>query len=141
MLFLGVSTCNGLYGSDPFNSECVEGLNAIIEKTECDLVITSSWQNEYSLEQMKEIFAWNRIVKRPMYLTGKENGALVSHATRAKEILAWLSTYTRSLGDLQWCVVDDLDLTGQIPNFVKCNSSVGLQDRKIVSKIIQMLTK
>ncbi|MEO9319576.1 MAG: HAD domain-containing protein [Nitrososphaera sp.] len=142
VLFLGLSSCSGLYNSDPLNKECVRGLNEIIEKTGCSIVITSSWQNEYTLEQLQEIFAWNGIRKVSISLSVADARSLASHGRRAQEILDWLSaeanTSRTESPDFRWCVVDDMDL-GELPNFVKCDPNIGLKDHALVLDVVETL--
>ena len=141
VLFLDGPTLDGLYDSDPFDKQCVSGLNAIIEKTDCEIVVTSLWQNEYTLEQLREIFAWNGVIPAPMQVSSPDPSVFGTYDNRSKEILAWIGSHTKATrtNRFRWCAVDDLNLSVQLENFVQCDPEVGLGDRAVVMKAIDML--
>jgi hypothetical protein len=143
VLFLGVSSGDGLHRSDPFDKDCVEGLDFVFSKTNCEIVITSSWQNEYTLEQMKEIFAWNGVRATILDFSGLENSIVIPSnraRDRAREIQDWLAAKNADK-TLRWCAVDDLDLGDALENFVRCDPYVGIKDPEVVSHVIKILTQ
>src|SRR5581483_3504008 len=108
------------------------------------IIITSSWQNEFTLEQLREIFAWNGIRPAPINLSSPDGHSLVSHSRRGQEILDWLASDANvertDNPNFRWCALDDLDLSTQLSNFVKCDPNTGLKDRQVVSRVISILT-
>lgn len=138
VLFLGVSKGDGVHGSDSFDKECIKSLNEILTKTECDIVVTSTWQNDFTLEQLKEIFAANGIKSAPIGVSSIIEGGFVLSTNRAEDILKWLAVNDKT-DALTWCAVDDSNLGNVIKNFVKCDPEVGLRGSSIVSRIISIL--
>ncbi|HKU50377.1 MAG TPA: HAD domain-containing protein [Nitrososphaera sp.] len=140
VLFLGVSACDGLHNSDRFDKTCVENLNRILEKTGCRIIISSTWQNDFTLQQLVEIFAWNGVMAPPLGCTSPDESMPVISSERALEIQRWLGRHGAGRGKPRWCAVDDMDLSKSLPNFVRCDPSVGLGDRKVAKEIILALT-
>lgn len=59
----------GIHEHDLFFKPYTEALNHTIQSTDCEIVISSGWRRFYDLEQMREIFEWNRIQKLPIGFT------------------------------------------------------------------------
>ena len=55
---------------------------------------------------------------------------------RAKEIKYWLKYNTSN----KWAVVDDMEMSPYIENFVKCEPTIGLNE-DVAQKIIEILCK
>lgn len=138
VLFLGVSRGDGIHGSDLFDKQCIESLNEILIRTECEIVITSTWQNDFTVGQLKEIFAANGIRSVPIGVSSMIDGGFVLSTNRADDIQKWLTTNDET-GGLIWCAVDDTDLGNAIKNFVKCDPEIGLKGASIASEVIAIL--
>jgi hypothetical protein len=138
VLFLGVSTGAGIHGSDPFDERCVDNLNRITKDTACEIIVTSTWQNEYSLQQLQEIFRENGVTNAPAGVSSVIDGGFVLSTNRGQEILDWLKI-NDGTNRLKWCAVDDCDLTHFIQNFVKCDPRSGLSDPSISTAVISIL--
>jgi len=145
VMVLGKVRGNGLHGHDPFDKRCVNALNQIIERTECDIVITSTWKHFFDQIQMEEIFTWNCVRKLPIGFTqdypndpkSSPNGQI--EMNRGREILRWLKDRDGT-GISSWCAVDDLDLSCVLDRFVKCTDvNRGLAYKEVPEKVISFL--
>src|SRR5690554_4610312 len=54
---------------DNFDEKCVDILNEIIEETECEIVVTSDWRLEATLEEMGTYYENQGIIKKPIDFT------------------------------------------------------------------------
>ena len=52
-----------------FNTKAVKVLNEILEKTDADIIVSSDWRNNFTLEQLGEIFEWQGVIKKPIGVT------------------------------------------------------------------------
>jgi hypothetical protein len=108
-----------------FDVECVKVLNSIILETDCELVISSDWKTWTSIEQMSEFYKSQGILKSPIGFTDKfveyyDWNKLPNQ--RSFEIISWLETNDVD----KWVVLDDLDMSNHIDNFIKIDPSIGL---------------
>ena len=134
-------------GETSFHEPCVQALNDIITRTGCEIVVSSGWRRFFDLEQIREIFQSNGIVKTPLGFTqdyrageqlpaGKELEIL-----RCREIMTWLASHDVN-GRFSWCAVDDMDLSIGLDNFVRCaDNNYGLSYRGIVEKVASILDR
>lgn len=119
-----------------FTKKSVKALNYIIRETNCDIVITSDWRNDYTLEQLQIIFEYNKIIKLPIDVTTfTKTNAMYLERDRVNEIKKWLSENPTD----NYCVVDDMEL--KIENFVCCNEPyvLGIKEKGIKENIIKIL--
>ena len=141
---------------DNFNEKAVKVLKEIIEKTDCELVISSDWKRHGTLEQLKEMFI-TRGIKPPIDITPFytklareqklpknlvipyfDNLAFERHI----EILHWLKEHPEVTN---WVAVDDLDMSKRdgwgLENFVHCKRpyNEGIKQSGIKEKIIKFL--
>ena len=123
-----------------FKDTCVTSLNYIIEKTNCDIVISSDWRHHYNLSELCEIFKINKISKMPIDVTCLVKGSLQDlEKCRIEEIKIWLKDKSIDL----WCAIDDMDLGGLgNEHFVRCvrPGREGLGQCGIKEKVIKKLT-
>jgi hypothetical protein len=108
-----------------FDVECVKVLNSIILETDCEIVISSDWKTWNSIEEMSEFYKSQGILKSPIGFTDKfveyyDWDKLPSQ--RSFEIISWLETNDVD----KWVVLDDLDMSNHIDNFIKIDPSRGL---------------
>lgn len=139
------------WGSYRFDSKCVSTLNFIIQETGCEIILSSDWRFHYTLQEMREIFEHNGVIKGPIGFTPRsktyagnnlENG-------RSDEIKMWLEQNAWK-NDIKWVAVDDLNMsetfnfngevTGGVKNFVHCKKETeGIKQCGIKEKIMQFL--
>lgn len=137
-----VST-DGLYDHTPFDRDCTKILNAVIDKTDCEIIISSTWKHFFDLRQIQEIFTWNGVKKTPSGFTPNYNENLAANeepdTIKCKEILEWLSKFNPE-GRFNWCAADDWDLSFALQNFVGCSDNTqGLKFKGVYEKIISYL--
>ena len=94
---------------DRFDPKAVKVLNEIIEKTDCEIVISSDWRFHATLEEMQELYRIRGIKKVPIdytcdFSSNKEKAAV----SRSWEILDWVKTHPEIT---HWVAVDDLDMS------------------------------
>lgn len=145
VMVLGKVRGNGLHGHDPFDKLCVSALNRIIEMTECDIIITSTWKHFFDQIQMEEIFAWNGVRKVPIGFTQdrpndpKSSQERQTEIDRGREILTWLKDHDGT-GISSWCAVDDMDLGFVLDRFVRCTDlNHGLAYEGVPERVISSL--
>lgn len=98
-----------------FDHRCVNLLNELTEETEAKIVVSSSWRNGRSLEDLQKLFKeigieGEVIGKTPqLYFNGLENYNY--SVPRGCEIKAWLETNKSILGEkmsrLKYVIFDD----------------------------------
>ena len=44
-----------------FDEKCVKVFNDILAQIDATIILSSDWQNHYNLEQLNEIFEWNKV--------------------------------------------------------------------------------
>ncbi len=93
-----------------FDERCVRWLQWIVDKTNCKIVISSSWRLHYELGEMKRI--WGEldlpgeiIDYTPFYndLLVDDGGQIMRNFERGKEIQMWVDAYK----PIRYCIVDD----------------------------------
>jgi len=124
-----------------FNARAVQMFNEILEVTDADIIISSDWKHHYSLENLQEIFKWQKVIKIPMDITSsiKFSSTQLLEENRAKEILEHVNKIKPGF----WVAIDDLDLRSWIsdkhfvhtPRFME-----GIKQTGKVNEIINKLT-
>jgi len=91
-----------------FTPECVTSLNEILDKTNCEIILSSDHRWNHSLEELDEIFKHNKCIKSPINITplSKRFNSMDLDNMRAHEILMFLEKNPVD----NWVAVDDLDL-------------------------------
>jgi hypothetical protein len=130
------------WGSYRFDQKAVAVLNFILQQTNAEIVLSSDWRTHYTLQEMREIFAHNFVLRGPIGFTTRSknyNGDNLENG-RAEEIKAWIELHAWK-DDTKWVVVDDLNMSDQLyPNFVWCpNSNEGIKQTGVKDKIIKIL--
>lgn len=136
----------------PFNKECVEILNEIIESTQAEIVLTSDWKKFWTLGQMSVIFKENGIIKSPIDET--KIGVCYSSndiKIRVAEIETYLKLHNMITSDHNtpienWVIIDDLPLNWYLSEEIKTRffitkESEGLKQCGLKNKIIEKLNK
>lgn len=139
------------WGTYRFDSKCVSTLNFIIQETGCEIILSSDWRFHYTLQEIREIFEYNGVIKGPIGFTPRsktytgnnlENG-------RSDEIKMWLE-HNAWKDDVKWVAVDDLNMSenfdvhgnviGGVKNFVHCKrENEGIKQSGIKDKILSYL--
>jgi len=146
----GVMCCDNQYFSNikiwhpcfdvyPFDKKCVKVLNEIIEEINPVIVLSSDWKFHFSLDQMNEIFEWNKINGKISHYTPDLWGVKFKSISqleecRATEILKYVEIHNVQ----NYVAVDDLNLLKWIPNnFVHCKhcregiSQLGVKEKNL----------
>jgi len=128
-----------------FDKSCVKILNDVLKKTNCKVIISSSWRIGRSLEDLREIFFKNKIETLPFDKTPPS-----ATGRRGKEILAWMFNNNINPQEAKFLVIDDeiYDIVPvvELKNIFHVRGSLktGLvkKDKKIIfKKINAMLNK
>lgn len=107
---------------DYFDLECIESLNYIIDKTDCEIVISSDWKYWVKLDEMKRFYSDQHILKSPISYT--DALGYYDAKGRSIEILNWVNNNKVD----NWISIDDLDMRGYLSKFVWVNSCNGIVD-------------
>jgi len=132
---------------DNFNKKAVKVLNEIIEKTGCEIVISSDWKLHGTLDQMKEMYI-TRGIKPPIDYTpdmkdfDEGNNQLLKwrnqyNTVRVHEINEYLKNHPEVT---HWVAVDDMDLS-ELSNFIMTKKpyTEGIKQSGIKDKILKFL--
>jgi len=121
---------------DRFNQKALNVLNQIIEKTDCEIVISSDWRYHATLERMGDLYEMRGIKKKPIDYTVNSRISSLEEG-RALEIKEWLEQHPEVTG---WVAVDDLDMSPYLSNFILTSRSYeGIKQSGIKEKIIKKL--
>lgn len=136
---------------DPFCPKAIKVLNEIIEKTDCEIVVSSDWRKYCDLSKMKEVYFKRGIYKEPIGYTvvfsdmdddildetrEYKNIYQIEARVREKEIRHWLDTHSHVT---RWVAVDDLPMV-KLENFVHTiRPHEGIKQAGIKEKIIKIL--
>lgn len=149
---------------DNFDEKCVNILNEIIEETGCEIVVTSDWRLEATLEEMGIYYENQGITKKPIDFTHSmsyeeyeqsrvdntfKNYNYEYDEVRTNEIRKYLSEHPEIT---HWIAIDDLDMryysydyTGEIiipwglKNFIMTRIDEGLKQTGLKDKILKYL--
>jgi hypothetical protein len=126
----------------PWNKGAVEVFNEILDVTDAEIVLSSDWKLHWDIDDLKKIFEWNGVKKRPIAVTNNEYTS-ISNLTmnRAAEI----GDYVRDNDLKNYVVIDDLNvgkymgLTGDDDKFFMTISSEGIKKTGLKDRIIKKL--
>ena len=115
-----------------FSKISVSNINYIGSITNCRIVVTSTWRNNFTLDELKCIFRENGIY---VPLIDKTDIAL----TRGEEISEWLD-----FNDVdKYVIIDDQikDIVSFLgsKNIVHCDHSIGFEPEELVEQVIDLL--
>ena len=138
-IFLDIDGVLKLYPLDStnnFNPLCVLILNEILEKLEARIIISSSWRNLYSIEELKKIFRKNGVRGEIVGCTRLSEEA-ESELEKSEKRTGEINDYILENGIAQWIVIDDTQLyLGD--KQVRVNKFRGLERKHIGESIIKM---
>ena len=107
-----------------FDKTAVKNINNLIKKTDCEIVVSSDWKLWVPLEEMKDFYISQGIIKSPIGYTPDKSNEIKSiddlARLRVEEIEQWLNDNNVST----WVAIDDLDLR-------KLKRFVFIEDAKI----------
>ena len=130
------------WGVSMFDIKAVAVLNFILQETGAEIILSSDWRNDHTLQEMREIFCHFNVIRGPIGFTpnSKTYTAMNLESGRADEIEMWLKIHAWK-NDIKWVVVDDMNMIERFPNnFVHCpNHHVGIKRNGIKEKIIKIL--
>ena len=121
----------------PFNSRCVDILNEIIINTDADIVLSSQWQEHWTLKELDIIFKFNGVFKSPIDITKQIifNESPFNRYEKIKEYIDLNNIKT-------YVIIDDLDLSSfNDSNFIRTNDKEGIKQCGLKYKIIEILNK
>lgn len=117
-----------------FDPKAVKQLKRIIDATDADIVVESSWKY-LGLDAMKELWEVRNlpgtIIDITPSLLGKNKGV---------EIASWLSKYAKQ--DIRYVIIDDeyVILDSQLPHFILTNPYEGITEEQ-ANRVISMLNE
>ena len=117
-----------------FDPNAVKQLKRIIDATDADIVVESSWKY-LGLDAMKELWKVRNlpgtIIDITPSLLGKNKGV---------EIASWLSKYAKQ--DIRYVIIDDeyVILDSQLPHFILTNPYEGITEEQ-ANRAISMLNE
>ena len=139
---------------DNFDGKAIATLNDIIKVTDCEIVVSSDWRLNATLEEMGEYYEMKGIIKKPIAYTPihKLSGSTFHlEEERAWEIKKYLEEHSEVS---HWVAVDDLNLAyystynGEtdirpwgLKNFVLTNPDAGLKEKGVKDSILNYLNK
>ena len=116
-----------------FDPECVKCLKEIIDATDADIVVSSTWKMEMGLEGILRMW-------RDRDMPGKVIGVTpdIDPIHRGDEIAEWLDSYGE---DCRFAIIDDTPFTDffreeQLPHLFKVDERIGIDDdttRSVIS--------
>ena len=153
------------YRFDNFNKKAIVILNAIIEETGAEIVVSSDWKKHATLEELGDYYEAQGIIKRPidatLFFRDLYNDGGAAHLKdedinwnrqwmleqeRHVEILEWL---TRHPEVTHWVAIDDLNMaknyenierTWGLENFVLTPRSLeGIKQSGIKEQVLEFL--
>lgn len=146
---MATSSCYGRgkenkWDSYMFDPKAVSVLNFIIQETGAEIILSSDWRHTYTLQEMREIFCHNNVMKGPIGFT-ERSGTYTGNnleGGRADEIEHWIKVHAWK-GDINWVAVDDLNMDERLfPNFVLCpREQEGIKRGGVKEKILEILNK
>jgi len=134
---------------DRFCPKAVKVLNSIIEKTDAEIVVTSTWRVHCDLEYMQKLYIERGIAKAPIDFTkdlenvwddddwfnSYSDSEKLQSAIRSKEIMVWLKENPNTTS---WIAVDDLPLP-RLKNFFMVKEDEGIKKIGTAKSIIKIL--
>ena len=128
----------------PFNFKCVKSFNKILtEVSNIKIIISSDWKKHYTIEELDIIFKNNGVIQSPIDKTPNNP---VSMSWIEKNRMNDIESYLRQndLIDSNWVIIDDLNVSGFLPEehkdkFFLTSDLIGISEEGIVERIIEKL--
>lgn len=157
ILFLdidGVLTTDAQYNSNPkkwnpafnvygFDYKCVKIFNEIFDNFDVDIVLSSDWKTHFDLNEINNIFKFNKVHKEVKAFTKNLWGSKYFRIDQLEECRAnEILDYVKKHDIKKFLVIDDLNLSKWIDDehFVRTpKSNEGIKQSGIKDKIIKRL--
>ena len=126
--------------SMPFDKGCIEVFNALVDTAGANIVISSSWRNLYSFDELINIL---RSAGVKGDIIDKTPNIRYSGARRGDEILRWLDRASEEQGKkiTQFVILDDeTDMSYLIDHLVKCDNDIGITAENAGEAIAKLVT-
>lgn len=108
-----------------FDEQCIENLRKIIAATNADIVVTSSWKLDMSLDRLQEMWKHRKLPEKVVGVTPNLIGS------RSEEITAWLEAHGGN--DIRYVIIDDMSAdyfdSPVAEHLINVNPYVGLDSR------------
>ena len=122
-----------------FDPECVKCLKEIIDATDAEIVVTSTWKMEMGLDGIRQMW-------RDRDLPGNVIGVTpdIDPIHRGDEIAAWLNTCG---DDCRYAIIDDTPFTDffreeQLPHLFKVDERIGIDEETDINfEVVQRAEK
>ena len=113
-----------------FDDRCVKWLRYIVSKTDCKIVVSSSWKTA-GLDRLRLMFYDRKIDLDIVGITPN-----IENSIRGKEIQKYIDKHNIT----NYCILDDHNdmLDSQMDRFVQCDGNFGLTHKE-VKKVIEVL--
>lgn len=125
-----------------FDSKAVAVLNFILQETGAEIILSSDWKNDHTLQEMREIFSHFGVIRGPIGFTpnSKTYTGMNLEGGRADEIKMWLKIHAWK-DDVTYVVIDDLPMGEFFPNnFVLCpREQEGIKRNGLKDNILTIL--
>ena len=117
-----------------FDPKAVKQLKRIIDATDADIVVESSWKY-LGLDAMKELWKVRNLPGTIIDITSSFLGK-----NKGVEIASWLSKYAKQ--DIRYVIIDDeyVILDSQLPHFILTNPYEGITEEQ-ANRAISMLNE
>ena len=128
-----------------FDKKCVDVFNAILNNiNDYVIILSSDWQDKYSLQGMNRIFEWNGVNAFITDFTGMAWGTKFTNVmTELEECRAYdITKYVEDHEIERWLAIDDLDLSPWIDedHFVRTpRANEGIKQSGKKDKILSIL--
>jgi hypothetical protein len=125
----------------PFDPKCVTILNEILKLTEITIILSSSWRDHFTLQEIQDIFIWNKVDQVPIDYTprilSETNEAIFNSSADMRD--AEITKYINDNNVTDYIVLDDLPLKINPNRFIKCRMDEGLKQQGMLKKVTKLL--
>lgn len=130
LLFLdfdGVLHPASAYATSPFMH--AQALAECLRPHECQIVISSSWRFQYSLNELLDMLPQTLAAR----VTGITGPAHIGALARYREIENYLNLHTRQKARLSWRALDDSnwEFPPRLPELILCNPNEGVTSTQL----------
>ncbi|MDA3780493.1 MAG: HAD domain-containing protein [Bacteroidales bacterium] len=126
-----------------FDEKCVKVFNSILNNlNDVVIILSSDWQNRYSLEVLNDIFKWNGVNCYITDVTGTAWGTKFTKLSELEECRAYdIVQYAKKYDIKKYLAIDDLDLTHWLDNYFihTPRANEGIKQSGIKEKILNNL--
>lgn len=123
-----------------FNQRCVDNLKKIIDSTNAQIVISSTWKDS-GLTIMKEMWDYRELPGNVIDITPSAQEVVEAGieefydlVSRGSEISLWIS---KNNFKGKYIILDDVRdfTTDQLPHFIKTNADIGISDTDVIKSV------